>query len=594
MFGSAPASALGAVILLFLDTFAHGATVDEWRGRSIYQVVTDRFAINSHTPWMPCQTQLGPYCGGQWRGMMENLDYIQGMGFDAIWISPIVAQLPQFTKDGQAYAGYWQQDLFNTNSRFGPPGDLKALIDAVHSRGMLFMLDIVVNHMAYNSISGGAPAENIDFTIFNPFNDATYYHNYCVMDFSGNNLTSLERCWLGSDHVPLADLNTESDIVQSMLGDWVEQIVGNWSVDGLRIDAGVNVQPDFFPNFVKKAGVFATAEVYHSNASVVSKWEEAVGSTLNYPLYWPMTSGFQSNGKLGDLADMIMTEQQTFKDVTVLGTFSENQDVPRFGNHTGDLAQATNVAAFVLMSDGIPIIYNGQEQHYRGGTNPYTNREPLWETGLNPFSPIYQVISTLNALRRHAMQKDTKHATSLSTVVHKDDQTLVMAKGSNGTQIISVFTNTGVNANSSTLDLSLSDLGYANGATLTEVLTCKNYTLDNQASLSLPMSGGAPAMLYPAASLSNSSLCDQTGKRFVGDVIQTITATTYTATISSTPTVVQSTVSYPIISSEITATTTAISRASSGRQLDSTLSLWSTALGMTGLSGLLGCLLVLL
>jgi len=253
---------------------------------------------------------------------MENLDYIQGMGFDAIWVSPIVAQLPQFTKDGQSYAGYWQQDLYSINQRFGPGDDLKKLVDAVHSRGMLFMLDIVVNHMAYNSWTGGIP-NNISYEVFNPFNEQSYFHPYCEMDFSGDNLTSLEECWLGSDHVPLADLDTESDSVKQMLGDWVEQIVGNWSVDGLRIDAGVNVQPDFFPDFMKRAGVFATAEVYHSDAKVVAMYEEAVGSTLNYPLYWPLTSAFQSDGKMGDLADAMDTNVKAFKDVTILGTFSE-------------------------------------------------------------------------------------------------------------------------------------------------------------------------------------------------------------------------------------------------------------------------------
>ncbi|KAK3672731.1 hypothetical protein LTR78_007317 [Recurvomyces mirabilis] len=518
------------------------------------------------------------------------------MGFDAIWISPIVAQLPQFTKDGQSYAGYWQQDLYSINTKFGPADDLHKLIDAVHSRGMLFMLDIVVNHMAYNSWTGGPPA-NISYDVFNPFNDQSYFHPYCEMDFSGKNLTSLEECWLGSDHVPLADLDTESDSVKSMLGDWIKQIVGNWSVDGLRIDAGVNVQPDFFPDFIKSAGIFATAEVYHSNASVVAMYEDAVGSTLNYPLYWPLTSAFQSDGKMGDLADAMNTNAQAFKDVTVLGTFSENQDVPRFGNSTDDMALATNVAAFVLMSDGIPIIYQGQEQHYRGGTNPYTNREPLWETGLNPFASIYQTISTLNALRHQVIQKDKSYTTMASTVVQEDDHILVTAKGSKGAQVISIFTNGGDNGGAFTLDVPLSDFGYAANTQLMEVLTCKTYNLDGQSSLSIPISAGAPAVLYPASSLSGSSLCGQSGDRFLGSVIQTVTATTYTATISSTPTVVQSTVSYPIIQSEITSTAgaggaTSTSMAVPSRPASSTLLGLTLTVGAAITGGLFGCLLI--
>lgn len=40
-----------------------------------------------------------------------QLDYIQGMGFTAIWITPVTDQIPQDTGYGEAYHGYWQQDM---------------------------------------------------------------------------------------------------------------------------------------------------------------------------------------------------------------------------------------------------------------------------------------------------------------------------------------------------------------------------------------------------------------------------------------------------------------------------------------------------
>lgn len=63
---------------------------EAWKRRSIYQVLTDRFAIEEES-----NVNQGPdgeireYCGGTWRGIISKLDYIQGMGFDAIWISPV-------------------------------------------------------------------------------------------------------------------------------------------------------------------------------------------------------------------------------------------------------------------------------------------------------------------------------------------------------------------------------------------------------------------------------------------------------------------------------------------------------------------------
>lgn len=63
-------------------------TPDQWKSRTIYQLLTDRFA-RSDGAKTQC-SNLGNYCGGGYKGIINNLDYIQGMGFDAIWISPIV------------------------------------------------------------------------------------------------------------------------------------------------------------------------------------------------------------------------------------------------------------------------------------------------------------------------------------------------------------------------------------------------------------------------------------------------------------------------------------------------------------------------
>jgi alpha-amylase len=63
------------------------------------------------------------------------------MGFDAIWISPMVTNTPN------GYHGYWMQDLYGFNPNFGSKADLQALIQACHSRNMFVMLDVVGNHV---------------------------------------------------------------------------------------------------------------------------------------------------------------------------------------------------------------------------------------------------------------------------------------------------------------------------------------------------------------------------------------------------------------------------------------------------------------
>ena len=237
-----------------------------------------------------------------------------------------------------------------------------------------------------------------------------------------------------------------------------------------------------------------------------------------------------------------------------LGTdFEQNQDIPRFANHTSDISLATNVATFVIMSDGIPIIYQGQEQHFSGGTNPFTNREPVWEKGFNVFAPIYQHIAVLNTLRQHAIKLDKDYTTTQADVLHQDDHILIMAKGSKGSQVITVYNNNGAGADDATWNLDVSSLGYKGGSQLTEVLSCKNYTIGSDGTVSFPMSGGLPQLLYPAASLSQSSLCGEGGPMFNEKIVnQTVTMTTYTTTLGSAPTVMVASATVPIGEAEQT------------------------------------------
>jgi alpha-amylase len=57
-----------------------------------------------------------------------------------VWISPVTSQEQKVTADLSSYHGYWQTDLYNVNSAFGTKNDLKALSDALHSRGMVWFL----------------------------------------------------------------------------------------------------------------------------------------------------------------------------------------------------------------------------------------------------------------------------------------------------------------------------------------------------------------------------------------------------------------------------------------------------------------------
>lgn len=133
---------------------------------SAQTILTTRIGTDGSTT-ASCNTGDQIYCGGTWQGIIKKLDYIQGMGFTAIWISPIVKNIDGNSNDGSSYHGYWAQDINSLNQNFGTEADLIALSKALHDRGMYLMVDIVTNHMA-NIGCGNC----VDYSKLLPFNQA--------------------------------------------------------------------------------------------------------------------------------------------------------------------------------------------------------------------------------------------------------------------------------------------------------------------------------------------------------------------------------------------------------------------------------------
>jgi len=97
-----------------------------WLGRSIYFIVTDRYARSDPKGEEPCAGK--GWCGGTIAGVEQKLDYIQNMGFDAIWITPVVEQVPWLDHwNGTGYHGYWARDFNKIEPRLGTEADLKSL-----------------------------------------------------------------------------------------------------------------------------------------------------------------------------------------------------------------------------------------------------------------------------------------------------------------------------------------------------------------------------------------------------------------------------------------------------------------------------------
>ena len=76
---------------LYFASLISAADTNAWKSRSIYFVLTDRIARSNSDAGGGSCGDLGNYCGGTFKGLESKLDYIKGLGFDAIWITPVVA-----------------------------------------------------------------------------------------------------------------------------------------------------------------------------------------------------------------------------------------------------------------------------------------------------------------------------------------------------------------------------------------------------------------------------------------------------------------------------------------------------------------------
>lgn len=96
-------------------------------------------------------TDFGFYHGGDLKGLTKRLDYIQGLGMTAIWLTPIFQNNPVQGPEGlesSGYHGYWITDFTNVDPHIGTREDFKTFVDAAHARGMKVYMDIITNHTA--------------------------------------------------------------------------------------------------------------------------------------------------------------------------------------------------------------------------------------------------------------------------------------------------------------------------------------------------------------------------------------------------------------------------------------------------------------
>ena len=365
------------------------ASDKRWVGRSIYFIMTDRFsngdpANDDAAGFNSDRADPRRWHGGDFRGIINQLDYIEGMGFDAIWITPVTRQ-----RSVHAYHGYWQHDFYAIDPHFGTLEELKQLVEAAHERDMLVMLDVVPNHTG-DFIPGVQAAP--------PFDDPSWFHNQGNIKNYGNQQEVEQGDLLGLD-----DIAQENPAARAELLNWIAWLRTETGVDGLRVDTAKHMPKDFLAEFDAAAATHSMAEVFSGDVEYVAPYSYVLDAVTDFPLYEGFKAGLATSQPLQNV-QQVLARDAAYRNVHTNGTFIDNHDVERFmclatgGPDQDKQAQLHQALAVLFTVRGIPIVYYGTEQQLAGCKDP-ANREDLFEL-FDPESPTYGWLSTLNSVRK--------------------------------------------------------------------------------------------------------------------------------------------------------------------------------------------------
>lgn len=364
------------------DSFAGFSSSDV-----MYLIMIDRFAdgdLTNDEP-QPAVARAKPrgWHGGDLRGIIQHLDYLQRLGITTVWITPVYQN-----HGDQSYHGYGATDLYAVDEHFGSLTDLKDLSAALHARHMKLVLDIVPNH-----VGPGHP-----WVTDSP--DPLWFHgtleHHIVAQGNFAPLTDPHAPWRDQRNVTegwfaniLPDLNQENPIVAQYLTQntiwWIEQT----GADGLRIDTFPYVGRPFWHDFSAKISalypnVTTVGEIMNEDPTITSTFAGGVTRTgvdtglytpFDFPTHFALRDVFHHDAPMTRLTEVLRLDN-LYPHPERLIPFLDNHDTRRFADDKDVTPQILNLAFTILTTmRGMPLIYSGDEIAMHGGEDPDNRRD---------------------------------------------------------------------------------------------------------------------------------------------------------------------------------------------------------------------------
>lgn len=416
----------------------------DWEEEIIYFLLTDRFYDGDpsnnnpyNLPYDQADNPRGTYQGGDFAGITQKLDYLEGLGVTTLWISPIVANIQYDVSDGTSdgafygYHGYWAENFEEMNPHFGSLEDFHALIDAAAELDIKLMVDVVLNHTGYglhpedgqrSPQPTGYPSE-AERAVFTDMIRLTPGNNSVTESLSG-----------------LPDLLTEDPAVREQLVAWqtawldmTTTAQGN-TIASFRIDTAIHVDTitlkhlrnqltEKNPDFKLIAEAWGADPVNHKQFLR----NGTMDSVLDFK--FKETARQFINGNLVGANEQLIKRNQTMTSNATAGQFLSSHDETGFLYMlNNDLGKYHLAVSLQLTAKGQPVIYYGEELAQTGANNwpSYDNRYDLdWKTATNGDNATLQHYQTVLDFRHQFSDTLAKGDRQLLAGANADDYILV-------------------------------------------------------------------------------------------------------------------------------------------------------------------------
>lgn len=317
---------------------------------------------------------------GDLKGVTHQLDYIKDMGYNLIWLMPIM--------ESTTYHGYDVVDYYTVEKDYGTNEDFKELTTEAHKRGINVIIDMVINHSS-SSCSWFQKASKCLKDGDTEGENAKYIDYYTFKQYSSNPDTNIWRSVSGTtnwyyegrfDNI-MPDLNLDNQAVKDEIEDIFEFWLNDMDCDGFRLDAVTSYYTGNVPKNVEfLSWVNTTAKSIKEDAYIVGEaWEgtdrqirEYYNSGCDSFFLFTMSAGAGGSSSLKKLLSPLysnpgekltewLTGLQTTYDTGILAPFLGNHDTARAANMLGTEEYIKFGAGLMSIMNGTTWVYYGDE-----------------------------------------------------------------------------------------------------------------------------------------------------------------------------------------------------------------------------------------